>query len=77
MNRQQIEALPEPFHTGLRTSNGWGQKNDQGGLVVTSYVILLLPEVSNEDTFFIIRMEYASGFDVSNPRRLDDGVDPI
>lgn len=75
MSRQLVETIPEPFCTGLRTSKGWTQENDQGGLAVTNGVTILLPEVCNEDSFFLIRMGYESGFHISNSLGLGDEID--
>jgi hypothetical protein len=72
MSRQAAELIPEPFRTGLKTSKGWTQENDRGGLAVTNGLIMFLPEASNEDSFCLMRMGYESGFNISDLLGLGD-----
>lgn len=39
-----IENLPEPFRTGMKTSNLWAKEKKRGGLEITNCLSMYLPE---------------------------------
>ena len=53
-----IENLPEPFRTGMKTSNLWRKEKERGGLVVTNYLSIYLLKKKNKDALFIVRIGY-------------------
>jgi len=67
-----IENLPEPFRTGMKTSNLWRKEKERGGLAVTNCLSMYLPETENEDALFILRIGYQDGFNISNLFGLGD-----
>ena len=61
-----VENLPEPFRTRMKTSNFWRKENNSGGLAVSNYMMLYLPETNNEDSLFMARLSYDGGFNICN-----------
>jgi hypothetical protein len=58
--------IPEPFRTAIETSKLWRQEKERGGLEVTNCVTFDFPETYNEDVIVKLRINYDSGFDMSN-----------
>jgi len=72
-----IENLPEPFRTGMQTSNLWRKEKERGGLAVTNCLSVYLPKKKNEDALFIVRIGYQDGFNISNMFGLGDPGIPL
>ena len=67
-----IENLPEPFRTGMRTSNLWCEGMERGGLAIINGLSMYLPESPNHDAFFVLRLGYHQGFNIFNMFVLGD-----
>lgn len=77
MGRNMVDKLPEPFRSGMKASHLWGEEEKSGGLSVTNCLSMYLPETAYEDAFFVARMGYNYGFEISNLFRLGDSVTPV
>jgi len=62
--RHMIENVPEPFRTGMKTSNLWRKEKERGGLAVTNCLSIYLPETLNEDALLVIRIGCFQGFNI-------------
>jgi hypothetical protein len=77
MSRHRIENLPEPFRTGIKTSNLWRKENESGGLAVTNCMSLYLPETDGEDGLFVARIGCDDGFDICDVFGFGDPDIPV
>ena len=64
--RHMVEDLPEPFKTGIKTSNSWREEINSGGFAVTSCLSLSLPEKVHEDVLLQVKIGYNEGFHFFN-----------
>jgi len=71
-----IENLPEPFRTGMRTSNLWRKEKESGGLAVTNCLSVYMPKKDNEDALLVLRIGYEDGWNISNLFGLGDPDTP-
>jgi hypothetical protein len=71
-----IENLPEPFRTGMKTSNLWCKERETGGLAITNCLSTYLPERINEDALFVVRIGYQQGYNIFNLLGLGDPDTP-
>jgi len=72
MSRHMIQEIPEPFRTAIKTSKLWRQEKESRGLEVTNCVTFDFPETYNEDVIVKFRINYKSGFDMSNQFGIGD-----
>ncbi|KAF7590256.1 hypothetical protein BBP40_003094 [Aspergillus hancockii] len=72
MRRNMVEYLPEPFRSGMEKSSLWKKEGERGGLAVTNCLSMYLPETAHEDAFFVARIGYNYGFEISNLFGLGD-----
>jgi hypothetical protein len=77
MRRSKIEKLPEPFRSGMVRSSLWKEEEERGGLAVTNCLSMYLPETAHEDAFFVARIGYDDGFEISNIFGLGDPEVPV
>lgn len=56
--REDLEKLPEPFHTGVKKSDIWKEEEADNGLPITSALTILLSMGIRRDGFFVARLGY-------------------
>lgn len=61
-----IQKIPEPFRSGIGTSNLWKEELSSNGLKVTNCISLHLPETAHEDAYFVVRVGYGCGYFIAN-----------
>jgi len=67
-----IESLPEPFRTGMKTSNLWRKEKETGGLAVTNCLSMYMPEKPKEDALLLVRIGHKDGWNIFNLFGLGD-----
>jgi len=67
-----IENLPEPFRTGMQTSNLWRKEKERGGLAVTNCLSMYMPKKDNEDALIVLRIGHGYGWNIFNLFGLGD-----
>jgi len=70
-----IENLPEPFRTGMKTSNLWRKEKESGGLAVTNCLSIYMPK-DNKDALLLVRIGHEDGWNIFNLFGLGDQDTP-
>ncbi|KAJ5790048.1 uncharacterized protein N7518_007059 [Penicillium psychrosexuale] len=65
-SRTMIENMPEPFRSGIGTSNLWKEALRSNGLNVTNCMSLHIPEMGGEDAYLIVRLGFQYGYLMAN-----------